>query len=92
MRPASTQTLEESREAIVEILQSEQEQETLTEFQEQFDDEVREETVCAEAFTISACSNGPEPEAPEEGAPVPPAPQGTPGGAPVPAPPGGGQP
>ncbi len=93
VRRASTQTLEESREAIVEILQTEQEQGTLTEFQEQFDDEVREETVCAEAFTIAACSNGPEPEeAPEEGAPVPPAPQGAPGGAPVPAPPGGGQP
>jgi foldase protein PrsA len=92
VRPGSTQTLEQSREAIVEILKTEQEQEALTEFQEQFDDEVREETVCAEEFTIVSCSNGPEPEeGPEEGAPVaPPAPPPAPGGAP-PAPPDGGE-
>ena len=90
VRRGSTQTLEQSREAIVEILRTEQEHEALNEFQEQFDDEVREETVCAEEFKIVACSNGPEPEEePEEGAPVaPPAPAPAPEGAP-PAPPDG---
>ncbi len=94
VQEAKTQTLEESREAIVQILQTQQEQETLTAFQEQFEDEVREDTICAEEFVIVGCENGPAPEeAPEPGSQVPPpggAPPAPPGGAPVP--PGGAPP
>ncbi len=79
VQPAKTQTLDEAREAIQQILATEREQEALMAFQQQFEDEVREETICAEEFVIVGCENGPSPEeAPEPGTPVAP-----PGGAPA---------
>ena len=88
VQPARTQTLEESREAIVEVLQTEREQEALVEFQESFETELREKTICAEEFVIVGCQNGPAPEdAPPPGVPpTAPPPQGAPPAAP---PPGG---
>jgi foldase protein PrsA len=87
IQPARTQTLEESREAITEVLKTEQEQEALVDFQESFETELREKTICAEEFAIVGCENGPPPEeAPQPGVPPAPAPQGVPpeSGAPVP--------
>lgn len=85
VKPASSQSLEEAREAIVQILTTEQEQEALAEFQEQFEDEVREETVCAEGFVVAGCSNGPEPQETEQpGVPTAPPPDQA---VPPPAPP-----
>jgi foldase protein PrsA len=93
VRKPKTESLEDSREAIVQIIQAEREQEALTAFQEQFEDEVREETICAEEFVIVGCENGPAPEeAPEPGAPVAPPSGAPPSGAPAPPPPGGGAP
>ena len=88
IQPARTQTLEESREAIVEVLQTEREQEALVKFQEDFEAALREKTICAEEFVIVGCKNGPEPEdAPPPGVPpTAPPPQGVPPAAP---PPGG---
>lgn len=96
VQAASEQTLEESREAIVQVLMSQTEEEALGNFQEEFAQESREMTVCAEDFVIPGCSNGPElDEAPQpgvpEGAPPPPppgaAPQAPPGAAPQAPPP-----
>ena len=85
--PGESQTLEEARDAIVEILSQETEQETLTEFQTEFEDSVTEKTLCADAFAIEGCSNAP----PAEETPEPqlPAPQAPP---PTPAPPQGAPP
>lgn len=91
VQEAQTQSLDDAREAIVQVLEAEREQTALTEFQDQFEEDSREETICADEFVIVGCENGPEPEeAPDPGAPV--APPG--GGAPPPPapPPGGGQP
>lgn len=87
IQPGQTQSLEEARSAIVEILSQQGEQEALTSFQQEFEDRVREKTLCAEAFAIDACSNPP----PEEETPDPqlPAPGQPP---PTPVPPGGAPP
>lgn len=96
--PGESQPLEEARDAIVEILTQETEQETLTEFQTEFEDSVREKTLCADAFAIEGCSNAPPAEeTPEPQLPAPQAPPPTPAppqGAPPPSvpPPGGGAP
>jgi parvulin-like peptidyl-prolyl isomerase len=94
--PGETQPLEESRDAIVEILTQETEEQTLTDFQTQFEDEVREKTLCADAFAIEGCSNAPPAEeTPEPQLPAPQAPPPTPAppqGAPPPAPPQGAPP
>jgi foldase protein PrsA len=94
IQPAEERTLEESREAIADLLRTQREQEILTRFQNEFTDRVRDKTVCAEEFVIVGCKNGPEAEeAPPPGVPVPPegAPPPAPEGGP-PAPPQGGTP
>jgi foldase protein PrsA len=101
--PGESQSLEEARDAIVEILSQETEQQTLEDFQAGFEDEVREKTICAEAFAIEGCSNAPpaeetpEPQlpAPQAPPPAPAPPEGAPPPTPAPpqgAPPGGGSP
>lgn len=73
--PAEQQSLEESREAITDILRSQREQEVLNDFIEDFQKKSTEETVCAEDYVVQGCKNGPEPESQ-------PAPGAPPGGAP----------
>ncbi|HEV2075039.1 MAG TPA: peptidyl-prolyl cis-trans isomerase, partial [Thermoleophilaceae bacterium] len=88
VQPARSQSLEEASEAITEILRQEQQQEVLADFQESFEERVREKTTCAEGFVVPGCGNGPDPE--EE--PEPDVPETPPSVPPEGAPPGGAPP
>jgi len=92
--PAKTETLDESRGTITDILRAEQEQEVLNDFIEDFQGKYTDETICAEGFVVQGCKGAPEdtqaaPGAPPGGVPqgAPPQgapPQGVPQGAPPP--------
>jgi foldase protein PrsA len=100
--PAKQQSLAEVEETIKNLLTSQNQQEALNDFVEEFQESYREETECAEGYVIEQCENAPKPESatqpisggsPETGTGVPqPAPGGAPGGAVPPGavPPGAG--
>jgi foldase protein PrsA len=83
--PASQQTLEESKEAIRNLLRSQGQQDALDKWIKSFREDYKDKTDCADDFRIAECSN-----APEEKTNTGPASGGNPGGA-QPAPEGGAQ-
>jgi|Tabmets5t2r1_1033131.scaffolds.fasta_scaffold19073_1 foldase protein PrsA len=85
VNPASQQTLEESKEAIRNLLRSQGQQEALDKWIKSFREDYKEKTDCADDFRIAECSN-----APEEKTNTGPASGGNPGGA-QPAPQDGSQ-
>ena len=85
VNPASQQTLEESKEAIRNLLRSQGQQEALDKWIKSFRKDYKDKTDCADDFRIAECSN-----APEEKTNTGPASGGQPGGA-QPAPEGGAQ-
>jgi foldase protein PrsA len=85
--PASQQTLEESKEAIRNLLRSQGQQQALDKWIKNFREEYKDKTDCADDFRIAECSN-----APKEKTDTGPASGGNPGGTPQPpAPEDGGQ-
>jgi foldase protein PrsA len=74
--PASQQTLEESKEAIRNLLRSQGQQEALDKWIKSFREDYKEKTDCADDFRIAECSN-----APKEKTNTGPASGGNPGGA-----------
>ncbi len=84
VNPASQQTLEESKEAIRNLLRSQGQQESLDKWIKSFREDYKDKTDCADDFRIAECSN-----APKEKTNTGPASGGNPGGAqpaPQPAP------
>jgi foldase protein PrsA len=82
---ASQQTLDESKEAIRNLLRSQGQQEALDKWIKSFREDYKDKTDCADDFRIAECSN-----APEGKTNTGPASGGNPGGA-QPAPQGGSQ-
>jgi foldase protein PrsA len=85
---ASQQSLEQSKDAIRQLLRSQGEQKALDSFIKKFREKYKDETKCAEDFVIQDCENAPKPKTatgPASGGPpqggAPGAPQGAPGGA-----------
>jgi foldase protein PrsA len=59
--PASQQSLEESKDTIKNVLRSERQQKTLDEWVNQFREDYKDKTECADDFRVAeVCSNGPE--------------------------------
>jgi foldase protein PrsA len=85
VNPASQQTLEESKEAIRNLLRSQGQQEALDKWIKSFREDYKDKTDCADDFRIAECSN-----APKEKTNTGPASGGNPGGS-QPAPEGGAQ-
>ena len=83
--PASQQTLDESKEAIRNLLRSQGQQEALDKWIKGFREDYKDKTDCADDFRIAECSN-----APKEKTNTGPASGGNPGGA-QPAPQDGSQ-
>jgi foldase protein PrsA len=82
----SQQTLDESKEAIKNLLRSQGQQQALDKWIKSFREEYKDKTQCADDFRIAECSN-----APEEKTNTGPASGGNPGGTGEPAPPDGEQ-
>jgi foldase protein PrsA len=58
--PASQQSLEESKDTIKNVLRSERQQKTLDEWVNQFREDYKDKTECADDFRVAeVCSNGP---------------------------------
>ena len=90
---ATQQSLDEARETIRNLLRSEREQEALDSFVEDFRDDYKAETQCAEDYVVEDCDNaegGTETGPASGGSPQTAPPSGTqvPGGAPPGVPPG----
>jgi foldase protein PrsA len=79
--PASQQSLDESKEAIRNLLRSQGQQEALDKWIKSFREDYKDKTDCADEFRIAECSN-----APEEKTNTGPASGGNPGGGAQPAP------
>jgi foldase protein PrsA len=105
--PMTQQTLEQAKETIKNLLKSEGEQKALDDFVKQFREKYKNETKCADGYTIEDCDNAPKPKTdtgpasggapqgapvPQTGAPPTGAPQGTPVPVPQGAPPQGAPP
>jgi foldase protein PrsA len=84
---ASQQSLEESKEAIRNLLRSQGQQKALDKWIKSFREEYKDKTECADDFRIAECSNAPEEKKTNTG----PASGGNPGGTQQPAPQDGGQ-
>ncbi len=76
VNPASQQTLEESQEAIRNLLRSQGQQQALDKWIKSFREDYKDKTDCADDFRIAECSN-----APKEKTNTGPASGGNPGGA-----------
>ena len=74
--PASQQTLDESKEAIRNLLRSQGQQQALDKWIKSFREDYKDKTDCADEFRIAECSN-----APKEKTNTGPASGGNPGGA-----------
>jgi foldase protein PrsA len=79
---ASQQSLEESKEAIRNLLRSQGQQKALDKWIKSFREEYKDKTECADDFRIAECSNAPEEKKTNTG----PASGGNPGGTQQPAP------
>jgi foldase protein PrsA len=79
---ASQQSLEESKEAIRNLLRSQGQQKALDKWIKSFREEYKDRTECADDFRIAECSNAPEEKKTNTG----PASGGNPGGTQQPAP------
>jgi foldase protein PrsA len=84
---ASQQSLEESKEAIKNLLRSQGQQKALDKWIKSFREEYKDKTECADDYRIAECNNAPEEKKTNTG----PASGGNPGGSQQPAPEGGGQ-
>ena len=84
---ASQQSLEESKEAIRNLLRSQGQQKALDNWIKSFREEYKDKTECADDFRIAECSNAPEEKKTNTG----PASGGNPGGTQQPAPQDGAQ-
>jgi foldase protein PrsA len=84
---ASQQSLEESKEAIKNLLRSQGQQKALDKWIKSFREEYKDKTECADDFRIAECSNAPEEKKTNTG----PASGGNPGGTQQPAPQDGAQ-
>jgi foldase protein PrsA len=60
--PASQQTLEQSRKTIVQLLQTQGQQQRLQAFVKKFQKKWKERTNCRKGFIIATCKNAPEPK------------------------------
>ena len=60
IKPASQQTLEQSKETIKNLLRSERQQKALDNFIKDFRDEYKDETNCADDFRVAECKNAPK--------------------------------
>jgi foldase protein PrsA len=60
VKPASQQSLEQSKETIRNLLRSQRQQKALDKFIKDFRERYKEQTVCAEDFRIAECKNGPK--------------------------------
>jgi foldase protein PrsA len=58
--PASQQSLEQSRETIKNLLQSQRQQKSLDTFIKDFRKRYKEQTVCADDFAVAECKNAPK--------------------------------
>ena len=84
---ASQQSLEESKEAIKNLLRSQGQQKALDKWIKSFREEYKDKTECADDYRIAECNNAPEEKKTNTG----PASGGNPGGTQQPAPQDGGQ-
>jgi foldase protein PrsA len=84
---ASQQSLEESKEAIKNLLRSQGQQKALDKWIKSFREEYKDKTECADDYRIAECNNAPEEKKTNTG----PASGGNTGGSQQPAPEGGGQ-
>ena len=81
--PKQQQSLDESKETIRGLVQSERQQKALQDFIKDFREEFKDKTKCRDEFVVAECSNAPEestdtgpasggaPGAPQQGAPPP---------------------
>ena len=60
IKPASQQSLEQSKETIKNLLRSERQQKALDNFIKDFRDEYKDETNCADDFRVAECKNAPK--------------------------------
>jgi foldase protein PrsA len=60
VKPASQQSLEQSRETIKNLLQSQRQQKSLDTFIKDFRKRYKEQTVCADDFAVAECKNAPK--------------------------------
>jgi foldase protein PrsA len=60
--PASQQSLDDSRDAIKSLLESQRKQKALDDFIKNFRDEYKGKTHCADDFRVAECSNAPKDE------------------------------
>jgi foldase protein PrsA len=99
IKPSKQQSLDEAKQSIRTLLQSQGQQKALQDFIEDFREEFKDQTKCRDGYVIAECSNAPDDQtetgpasggapAPQQGAPQGAAPptQGAPQGAPTPAP------
>jgi foldase protein PrsA len=60
VKPASQQSLEQSRETIKNLLKSQRQQKALDKFIKDFRKDYKEKTICADDYAVAECKNAPK--------------------------------